>query len=311
VQISFAQQKTVSGTVSDDSNIPLPGATIIIKGTSSGTTTDFDGNFTIQASAEDTLEISFVGFTTQEIPVGSSSSFQIQMTPDNTLDEVVVLAFGSKNRDELTSAVSVVSGEDLAKLSPTTSVDNMLQGIAPGVQVVAGNGKPGQTAFVRIRGIGSINASSAPLYIIDGLIAPNLNSVNPVDIESISVLKDAATSSLYGARAANGVVLITTKSGLENRGATVTLSSRMGTGQMIRNNFRMMNASQKIQYERELAALGVSNAQSVPGATISTQAEYDRLLGRETIGLILFLKILQFNLILFQLQVVQVTYRTS
>ena len=180
VQISFAQQKTVSGTVSDDSNIPLPGATIIIKGTSSGTTTDFDGNFTIQASAEDTLEISFVGFTTQEIPVGSSSSFQIQMTPDNTLDEVVVLAFGSKNRDELTSAVSVVSGEDLAKLSPTTSVDNMLQGIAPGVQVVAGNGKPGQTAFVRIRGIGSINASSAPLYIIDGLIAPNLNSVNPV-----------------------------------------------------------------------------------------------------------------------------------
>lgn len=282
VQISFAQQKTVSGTVSDNANIPLPGATIIIKGTSSGTTTDFDGNFTIQASADDTLEISFVGFTTQEISVGSSTAFKIQMTPDNNLDEVVVLAFGSKKRDELTSAVSVVSGEELAKLSPTTSVDNMLQGIAPGVQVVAGNGKPGQTAFVRIRGIGSINASSAPLYIIDGLIAPNLNSVNPVDIESISILKDAATSSLYGARAANGVVLITTKSGLENRGATVTLSSRIGTGQMIKNNFKMMNASQKIQYERELAALGVPNAQSVPGATISTQAEYDRLLGRET-----------------------------
>ena len=130
------------------------------------------------------------------------------MVADTSLDEVVVVAFGSKKRDELTSAVSVISGEDLAKLSPSTSVDNMLQGVAPGVQVVAGNGKPGQTAFVRIRGIGSINASSAPLYIIDGLIAPNLNSVNPIDIESISVLKDAATSSLYGARAANGVVLI-------------------------------------------------------------------------------------------------------
>jgi len=282
VQISFAQNKNVSGTVVDDMSIPLPGATIIIKGSSTGTTTDFDGNFTIEASADDKLLISFVGFTTQEITVGNSSSFQIQMKVDNSLDEVVVVAFGSKKRDELTSAVSVVSGEDLAKLSPTTSVDNMLQGIAPGVQVVAGNGKPGQTAFVRIRGVGSINASSAPLYIIDGLIAPNLNSVNPIDIESISVLKDAATASIYGARAANGVVIITTKAGLKNKGATITLSSRVGTGQMIKNNFRMMNATQKIQYERELAALGVSNALSTPGASISTQAEYDRLLGRET-----------------------------
>ncbi|MFL2623501.1 MAG: SusC/RagA family TonB-linked outer membrane protein [Flavobacteriaceae bacterium] len=282
VQISFAQNKNVSGTVSDDSGLPLAGATVIIDGTSTGVTTDFDGKFKIQASSEDTLLISYVGFTTQSIIVGDSSSFQIQMVADTSLDEVVVVAFGSKRRDELTSAVSVISGEDLAKLSPSTSVDNMLQGVAPGVQVVAGNGKPGQTAFVRIRGIGSINASSAPLYIIDGLIAPNLNSVNPIDIESISVLKDAATSSLYGARAANGVVLITTKAGVKNKGATVTLSSRMGFGSMIQNNFKMMNATQKIQYERELASLGVGNAAGTPGAQISDQAGYDRLIGRET-----------------------------
>jgi TonB-linked SusC/RagA family outer membrane protein len=282
VQISFAQQKTVSGTVNDDQNMPLPGATIIIKGTSTGTTTDFDGKFSIQASSDDVLMVSFVGFSTQELTVGNSTTFQVQMATDNSLDEVVVVAFASKKRKELTSAVSVVSGEDLAKLSPTTSIDNMLQGIAPGVQVVAGNGKPGQTAFVRIRGIGSINASSAPLYIIDGLFAPNLNSVNPNDIESISVLKDAASSSLYGARAANGVVIITTKAGLKNKGATVTLSSRLGSGQMIRNNFKMMDVAQKIQYERELAALGVANAQALAGPTITSQAGYDRLLGRET-----------------------------
>ena len=226
--------------------------------------------------------ISFVGFSTQELSVGNSTTFQVQMLTDNSLDEVVVVAFASKKRKELTSAVSVVSGEDLAKLTPSTSIDNMLQGIAPGVQVVAGNGKPGQTAFVRIRGIGSINASSAPLYIIDGLFAPNLNSVNPNDIESISVLKDAASASLYGARAANGVVIITTKAGLKNKGATVTLSSRLGSGEMIRNNFRMMDVAQKIQYERELAALGVSNAQALVGPTLTSQADYDRYLGRET-----------------------------
>ena len=110
VQISFAQQKTVSGTVNDDQNMPLPGATVIIKGTSTGTTTDFDGNFSIQASPDDVLMISFVGFSTQELSVGNSTTFQVQMVTDNSLDEVVVVAFASKKRKELTSAVSVVSG---------------------------------------------------------------------------------------------------------------------------------------------------------------------------------------------------------
>ncbi|WP_412984038.1 SusC/RagA family TonB-linked outer membrane protein [Pontimicrobium sp. IMCC45349] len=282
VQISFAQQKTVSGTVTDENGLPMLGASVIIKGTTTGTTTDFDGNYSINANTGDVLEFSYVGYSTQSITVESSSKIDVQLAPDNALEEVVIVAFGEKKRDELTSAVSVVTGEDLAKLSPSTSVDNMLQGVAPGVQVVGGNGKPGQTAFVRVRGIGSINASSAPLYIIDGVVAPNMNSVNPNDIESLSVLKDAATASLYGSRAANGVVVIKTKTGRKNRAATITLSSRFGYGQRIKDNFKMMNAAQKIQYERELAALGVSNAVALPGASISSQEEYNRLVGRDT-----------------------------
>ena len=281
VQISFAQQQTVSGTVSDENGLPLLGASVIIKGTTTGTTTDFDGVYSITTNSGDVLDFSYVGYSTQSIPV-TGTTINVQMVPDNALEEVVIVAFGEKRRDELTSAVSVVTSEDLAKMSPSLSVDNMLQGVASGVQVVGGNGKPGQTAFVRVRGIGSINASSAPLYIIDGVVAPNMNSVNPNDIESLSVLKDAATASLYGARAANGVVLIKTKTGRKNRAATIQLSSRFGYGQRIEDNFDMMNASQKIQYERELAALGVSNAFALPGATISSQAEYNQLVRKDT-----------------------------
>ena len=282
VQFSFAQEKTISGTVSDENNVPLPGATVVIQGTTTGTSTDFDGNYSITANVGDVLNFSYVGYAGQSQTVGAADTINVSMQPDNALEEVVVVAFGEKRREELTSAVSVVTSEDLSKLSPVTSVDNMLQGVAPGVQVVAANGKPGQTAFVRVRGVGSINASSAPLYIIDGVVAPDLNSVNPNDIESLSVLKDAATASLYGSRAANGVVVITTKSGKKNRAAQITLSSRVGYGQRIQDNFEMMNAAQKIQYERELAALGVTNAAALPGATLTSQEEYDYLVSLDT-----------------------------
>ncbi|WP_336065168.1 TonB-dependent receptor [Mesoflavibacter sp. CH_XMU1404-2] len=282
VQLSFAQDKTVSGVVSDENGLPLPSATVAVKGTSNGTTTDFDGNYSISTSAGDVLTFSYVGYSTKEVTVGASNSINISLVPDNTLDEVVITGFGSKSRDKLTSAVTTLSSDDIKKLSPTTSVDNMLQGNAPGVQVVGGNGKPGQTAFVRVRGVGSINASSAPLYVIDGVVAPNLNSINPNDIESMSILKDAATASLYGSRAANGVIVITTKSGKKDRDARVTISSRVGYGQRIKDNFEMMDAAQKIQYERELASLGVSNAQSLPGAQITNQDEYNFLIARNT-----------------------------
>jgi len=280
VQLTFAQGRTISGTISDGDNIPLPGVNVVVKGTTNGTATDFDGKYSITASTGDVLVFSFVGNTVEKI-VGSGNNISFVMS-ENSLQEVVITGFGAKRRDQLTSAVTTLSAEDITKLSPTTSIDNMLQGAAPGVQVVGGNGKPGQTAFVRIRGIGSINASSAPLYVIDGIIAPNLNSVNPNDIETMSILKDAATSSLYGSRAANGVIIIKTKSGKLNRGARVSLTSRAGFGQRINDNFEMMNAAQKIQYERELSALGVCAATALPGAQVNSQADYNRLIGRDT-----------------------------
>ncbi|AUC77487.1 SusC/RagA family TonB-linked outer membrane protein [Olleya sp. Bg11-27] len=282
VQITFAQDKTVSGIISDDNGLPLPSATVVVDGTSTGISTDFDGKYAIKAKVGDKLKFSYVGYSNKVIVVGSESTINVSLSPDNALDEVVITAFGSKKRDELTSAVTTLSSDDIAKLSPTTSIDNMLQGVAPGVQVVAGNGKPGQTAFVRIRGVGSVNASSAPLYVIDGIIAPDLSSVNPSEIETMSILKDAATASLYGARAANGVVIIKTKSGNKNREARVTINSRVGFGQKIEDNFEMMDAAQKIQYERELNALGVSNAAATAGAGITTAAEYNSLVSRNT-----------------------------
>ncbi|OYX23235.1 MAG: SusC/RagA family TonB-linked outer membrane protein, partial [Flavobacteriales bacterium 32-35-8] len=302
VQLTFAQEKTVSGTVSDASGLPLPGATVIIQGTTSGTSTDFDGKYSIKANQGATLVYSFVGYVTKQVVVGASNTINLELEEDSgALEEIVIVAFGEKTRDQLTSAVSVVTSEDLAKLSPTTSIDNMLQGVASGVQVVGGNGKPGQTAFVRVRGIGSINASSAPLYVIDGVVAPDLNSVNPNDVESMSILKDAATASLYGSRAANGVVLIKTKTGRKNADAVIQVSSRFGFGQRIEDNFDMMNASQKIQYERELTALGISNAAALPGATITTEEGYNRLLGRDTDWLDVLLKksVIQSNTLSF------------
>ena len=274
VQFSFAQEKTITGTISDENGLPLPGVNIVVKGTTNGTQTDFDGNYSISAASGSTLVFSYVGYQTQERVIGASNQISFSMEAGEALEEVVIVAFGEKSRDELTSAVTVVSSEELSKLSPSTSIDNMLQGIAPGVQVTGANGKPGQTAYVRVRGIGSINAGSAPLYIIDGVVAPDMSSVNPNDIESLSVLKDAATASLYGSRAANGVIVIKTKTGRKNRAAEISISSRYGYGQKIDDNFRMMNTAQKIQYERELAALGVTNALALVGPSITSDEEY-------------------------------------
>ena len=276
VQLSFAQEKTVTGKVADADGLPIPGVNIKVKGTKQGTQTDFDGNFSIEASSDQTLVFTYVGYGKEEVKVGEKTTINVTLTKGEELDEVFITAYGTTDRDKLTSSVSVVSNEEITSLNPTTTVDNALQGKAAGVSVTAQNGKPGQNAFVRIRGIGSINASSAPLYIIDGVVAPNLNTISNNDIENVSVLKDAATASKYGSRAANGVVLITTKNGSRNKDATITFNSRLGYSQKINDNFDMMNAKQKIRYERELASLGVTNAEGLPG-TLANQVVYDSL----------------------------------
>ena len=291
VQLSFAQQKTITGTVNDDSGLPLPGANVIIKDTNTGTQTDFDGNYSVSAATGQTLVFSYIGFETQEMAVGASSVINVNLAVGNVLETVVVTGYSNRSRDVLTSAVSLVTSEELQELTSTTSIDNLLQGKAAGVQVTAANGKPGSTAFVRIRGISSLTAgASSPLYIIDG--APidenDLNAIPNSEIESISILKDAATTAAYGSRGAAGVILITTKRGKKNRDAKVTYSSRYGVTNRTDTGINIMNAEQKLNYENELAQLivpgtednpvyGVPVARNLPGFT-STPEERQFLL---------------------------------
>ena len=271
VQISFAQVKTISGTVTDDTSMPLPGVNILVKGTTTGTQTDFDGNYTINASVGQTLVFSYVGFATQEVAVtASTSSVSIGLNPDNQLEQVVITTRSNLNRTVQTSAAVTISSEDINQLTPTTSIDNMLQGKAAGVQVTAANGRPGQGAFVRIRGMGSLTAgASSPLYILDG--APidenELGSISVEDVENVEIFKDASTTAKYGSRGANGVVIITTKSGNRNREGIIRFSSRYGVTNRINPNFTIMNAEEKLQYEAEMYALGATAAATLPGVT--------------------------------------------
>ena len=278
MQFSFAQEKTITGTVTSAADgLPLPGVNVIVKGTTRGVQTDFDGNYSIQANVGETLVFSFVSMKTTELKVGASNTINLSMEEDvAVLQEVVVVGFNTKSRDQLTSAVSNVTSEDLERIAPSVSIDNMLQGQASGVQVTAQNGKPGQTAFIRVRGIGSINAGNQPLYIVDGaqINEEDVNAINPNEIESISVLKDAASTSIYGARGGNGVVLITTKRGGKDKDAVFRINSRIGFNRRLKDNFEMMNAAQKLQYERELGAYGLNVGE---GSSISSDAEYNRL----------------------------------
>ncbi len=285
VQLTFAQQKTITGTVTDETGLPLPGANVIIKGTNTGTQSDFDGNYSISASVGQTLTFSYVGFDTKEVKVGAQNNINMTLQPGESLNEVVVTGYSTRNQTVQTSAVVSISASELALMAPTTSIDNMLQGKAAGVQVTAANGKPGQGAFVRIRGTGSLVAgASSPLYIVDGapIREEDLSNIPNEDIENITILKDAATTARYGSRGANGVVVITTKNGNRNKDAVIRFSSRYGTSSYIDPNYTMMNASEKMQYEAELYALGVTGAAGTPGVTTQPGSiERQRLLDNE------------------------------
>ncbi len=212
VQISFAQDRTISGTVSDETG-PLPGVTILKKGTTQGTETDFDGNYSINAKTGDVLVFSFVGMKTAERTVGSSNSISLVMEGDNLLEEVVVVGYGTTTKQSFTGTAKVVKTEDIEAKS-VSNVSQALAGEVAGVTVVNTSGQPGSVSTIRIRGIGSVNGNSAPLYVVDGVPFGNtLNSINPADIESTTVLKDATATAIYGSRGANGVILITTKKG--------------------------------------------------------------------------------------------------
>ena len=242
---SFAQQKTLSGTVIGEDGAPIPGVTVIVKGTTVGTVTDMDGKFTFKAPADaKILEVAYVAMKSQELPIGTKTSFSVTMVADITgVDEVVVVGYGTRLKEELTGSISTVSKEQL-KISSAPNVISRMQGQVSGVSVTNSN-TPGGDAFIRVRGMGTIN-DSKPLYVIDGVPGDPGSSLNPDDIESISVLKDASSSAIYGTRGANGVILITTKRGKASDKPTITFSTRLGISNAT-NQYDMLNAQEYAQ----------------------------------------------------------------
>jgi len=212
VQFTFAQEKQISGTVSDETG-PLPGVSIIIKGTSTGSETDFDGNYTINAKLGDVLTFNFVGMNIASKTVGASNKIDVKMTSSNLLDEVIVTAYGTQKKESLTGSITEIKSEEFGKVASGNAVTG-LTGKVAGVQVFSNSGQPGEEPIVRFRGIGSLNGSSAPLYVVDGVpYAESITNINPNDIASMSFVKDASAAALYGNRGANGVIIITTKKG--------------------------------------------------------------------------------------------------
>lgn len=215
---SFAQEKAVTGKVTADDGSTLPGVTVTIKGTTKGTNTDVDGNFRLSVPNNGRLVFSYVGFTTQEISVGNQSTINVSLlTSSEALNEVVVTTFGTAKKTSFTGSAATI-GADKIGPRPITNIGQALAGVSAGIQTTVGSGQPGSAPAIRIRGFGSISSSNDPLYVVDGVpYSADIANLNNDDIETITVLKDAASTALYGARAANGVVMITTKKGVKGK----------------------------------------------------------------------------------------------
>ncbi|MBW6536911.1 MAG: TonB-dependent receptor [Mariniphaga sp.] len=239
---AWAQQKTINGTVTDDTGSPLPGVTIVVQGTTTGTVTNVDGVYQLEVpESANVLVFSYIGMLRQVVEIGSQTTINVSMRPDVIgVDEVVVVGYGTRLKEELTGAVSSISEEAL-QISNAPSVMSRLQGQVSGVTITSAN-RPGGDATIRIRGIGTINDPN-PLYIIDGVPSGPGNNINPNDIESISILKDASSAAIYGTRGANGVVIITTKRGRANMQPAINFSVKTGVTQAT-NQYDMLNTKE-------------------------------------------------------------------
>lgn len=255
IQVSFAQDKVVSGTVSDSSG-PLPGVSVLKKGTTQGTETDFDGKYSLSVKAGDILVFSFVGMKPIERPITNSNTINVTFEEENMLDEVIVVGYGTQSKRKLTDNVASLKSSDISGVS-NANLQNALVGKASGVQITQVNGKVEGGVKVIIRGLASVNASQEPLYVIDGIEMNNANestqganlnpllSINPNDIESIDILKDASSKAIYGTRGTNGVILITTKKGKQGSSSvTLNISNGVGTPTNLR---KWLNADQYVE----------------------------------------------------------------
>ena len=259
--IGFAQG-TVSGSVTDSDGLPLPGATVVVQGTSIGVTSDFDGNYSISASQGDVLVFSYVGYTSQSITVGTSSTVNVSLESSTALDEVVVTGIGSQERSKSVASIVTVKS-DLIENSAFTSPDQALNGRVAGLRIATISGSPGSASQIRIRGEGSISGNNSPLFVIDGVPITNgtigygatagigiLSMINPNDIESITVLKDASSTSVYGNRGSNGVIVITTKKGSAGK-VTYNVQAQYGWQNKAVEGTQMLTGAQRLELAAE------------------------------------------------------------
>jgi TonB-linked SusC/RagA family outer membrane protein len=256
----FTQENIISGTVSDNTGA-LPGVSIIIKGTSVGTESDFDGKYKISATIGNVLVFRYLGYKIEERTIGSLNVINITMVEDSSvLDEIVVIAYGTSSKEAITGSITQIKSDDIGK-RPVANISQVLEGSSPGILVTSPSGQPGSGQGIRIRGFGSFTSSNEPLYVLDGFpINGGLNSVNASDIESVTVLKDASSTALYGNKAANGVVLITTKTGKSQVGE---LNLNISTGVVTRGNREYDRLGPADYYEAFWESR--RNAQAIPG----------------------------------------------
>lgn len=276
----FAQSRTVTGRVTDAKDgSAIPGANIQIKGTSKGTVTNPDGSYTIPVDDNTVLIVSFIGFEAKEVRVGVSTTLNVKLNTDSkSLDEVVVTGYTVEKKVNSTIAASTISGSKINNVA-LPDINQMLQGNAPGVAVSTNSGQPGAKTEVRIRGIGSISASTSPLYVVDGVVISSgdftqntpsqdiLANMNPADIENVTILKDASATALYGARGSNGVVVITTKTGRKGQ-SRINFNGKFGF-QNLAHGIDMMNSTELLAYQRE----GMKNATNKDGSRTFTDAQ--------------------------------------
>lgn len=269
--------KKVTGVIVDNNGETVIGANVIVKGTTNGTVTDLDGRFSLDAPDDAILHVTYIGYNPQEVAIKGKNTLSIQLIEDTQkLEEVVVVGYSSKNQSQLSSSVSVVAQEALQGVS-SDNISKILQGKSSGVVVSNQSGQPGTTPTVIVRGTGSIGAGTAPLYVVDGVIG---GVANPNDIESITILKDAAATGLYGSRAANGVIIVTTKSGKTGK-TRINVDSSFGYGWKPGSNLKMMNTREyydinKVMYTDKYNTLYQSNIDALKKTNPSpTQAEVD------------------------------------
>lgn len=261
--VLFSQSTIVTGVVSDKTG-PIPGANVLIKGESSGTVTDFDGNFEIGVNYGDVLVFSYVGLKTKEIEYTGQDTMNVFLEDDQALlEEVVVLGYGkSVRKQDLTGAVSSVGIEDIEK-APLVDVSQALQGRASGVQITQNSGAPGSGLKIRVRGSNSITGNNSPLVVVDGLVDVDINSVNPADIQSISILKDASSAAIYGNRGANGVIIIKTKQGIKGAEPVIEFGSYFGFSDPS-NTIDLLGAAEFIDFANTKNIAATPNGDPVP-----------------------------------------------